>query len=282
MHPELIETFLDLAETRSFNQTAERLGLTQSTVSARVAALEKRVGRRLFSRSRAGTSLTTAGLSFEPHARDLRHAWTEAMRASRDAGNTALSMRIGLQMDLAGPRIGGWVTRFQQLLPEAAFYIELDYSNQMCSDLLAGHLDLAVMFTPRPLPDLHFESIGEVRYRLVSSEGPRRADITPARYIRGEFSAAFDKRHQQLLPHLSAAPLASGQSAAVVGLLTALGGAGFVLEDEAQALIISHGFQLVEDVPTIPQTVYTAIHIRHRHSHASRRLISIIRSQLNS
>ena len=48
MQIELIDTFLDLCETKSFNQTAERLGVTQSTVSGRVKTLEASVGVRLF------------------------------------------------------------------------------------------------------------------------------------------------------------------------------------------------------------------------------------------
>ncbi len=281
MQTELIETFLDLVETRSFNRTADRLGLTQSTVSARIAALEKHVGRKLFARSRAGTSLTTAGLAFEPHARGVRHAWTEALRATRHTGDTALSMRIGLQMDLAGPQIGRWVTSFRQLLPDTAFYLELDYSNQMCADLMSGELDFAVLFSPRTWPDLHFESVGEVLYRLVSSECFRRADIVGQRYVRGSFSPAFEQQHARLFPELCDAPLACGQSAAIVGLLEALGGAAFVLEEEASHLIGRGGFQFVRDAPAIPQTIYAATHLRHRHAHAYRRLISIVRGHLS-
>ena len=73
MQTELIDTFLDLVETRSFHRTAERLNVTQSTISARVLALEQSVGARLFTRSRAGTNLTTEGLKFEAHARGMRH-----------------------------------------------------------------------------------------------------------------------------------------------------------------------------------------------------------------
>jgi DNA-binding transcriptional LysR family regulator len=80
MQIDLLDTFLDLAETRSFHRTAEKLGITQSTVSARVAALEQAVGSRLFDRSRAGTDLTPEGRRFEPHARALRHEWNEAKR----------------------------------------------------------------------------------------------------------------------------------------------------------------------------------------------------------
>ncbi|MGL4321877.1 MAG: LysR family transcriptional regulator, partial [Paracoccaceae bacterium] len=67
MQIELIDTFLDLVETRSFNRTAERLGITQSSVSGRVQALEAATGVRLFNRSRAGTDLSAEGVRFEPH-----------------------------------------------------------------------------------------------------------------------------------------------------------------------------------------------------------------------
>ncbi len=63
MQIELIETFLDLCDTRSFNRTADRMGVTQSTVSGRIKTLEKTLGHRLFIRSRAGTELTTEGLA---------------------------------------------------------------------------------------------------------------------------------------------------------------------------------------------------------------------------
>ena len=65
MQSDQIETFLDLCDSRSFNRTAERLGITQSTVSARIAALEASLDARLFNRSRAGTDLTVEGPSLE-------------------------------------------------------------------------------------------------------------------------------------------------------------------------------------------------------------------------
>jgi DNA-binding transcriptional LysR family regulator len=57
MQTEVIDTFLDLIETRSFHRTAERLQVKQSTISARIAALEATLDSRLFTRSRAGTDL---------------------------------------------------------------------------------------------------------------------------------------------------------------------------------------------------------------------------------
>jgi DNA-binding transcriptional LysR family regulator len=281
MQPELLETFLDLVETRSFNRTADRLGLTQSTVSARVQALEAALGARLFTRSRAGTDLTTEGLKFEPHARGLRHAWGEAQRSVGPSGTAAFTLRVGIQHDLAAGRIGDWISEFRRTLPETAFYIEPDYSAQMCADLATGTLDFAVLYSPRALPDLHFTSIGSVTYRLISSDTDRCADLSPDRFIRANYAPAFDASHRQLLPDLTeAAPLASGQNATVAGMLMALGGAAFVLEDTASALAGS-GFRRVADVPPIAQPVFTATHLRHRTSALHRRLLKIVERQLN-
>jgi DNA-binding transcriptional LysR family regulator len=277
MQTELIETFLDLIETRSFHRTAERMGVTQSTVSGRVQALESALGARLFSRSRAGTDLTTEGLKFEAHARGLRHAWTEAQRAVAPAASTtALSLRIGIQNDLAAGRIGDWVGQLRVAFPDCSFYVEPDYSAQMCADLATGVLDYAVLYTPRALPDLYFASLGDVTYRLVSTTTDRRAGLDAAGYIRGNYAPAFASAHAQILPEMAGATLASGQEAAVVGLLRALGGAAYVLEDSAGRLVAEGVARAVEDVPPITQPVYAAMHLRHRPSRLHRRLTRLV------
>lgn len=81
----LIETFLDLMETRNFNRTAERLNITQSTVTHRINALEAMFARKLFARNKGGTQPTAAGLRFLDHAKALQHQWHEATRAVETA-----------------------------------------------------------------------------------------------------------------------------------------------------------------------------------------------------
>lgn len=282
MQIELIQTFLDLMETRSFNRTAERLGITQSTVSGRVAALEQALGTRLFERSRAGTGVTAEGLRFEPHARLLLHGWTEARRAAAPTAQAARMLRIGIQNDLAADRIGDWVQAFQHALPGFGFYIEPDYSTQMCRDLESGMLDFAVMYTPHPHPDLHFTTLGEVAYVLIGSDVDTRQALTPGRYIRAAYSPAFEAAHRQVLPELGDTPLASGANAAVAGLLTTLGGAAFVLEETAERLIAGGGFRRVADVAPIGQPVYAAVHLRHRSETTYRRLTRNVARQFNA
>ena len=278
MQIELIETFLDLCETRSFHRTADRLGVTQSTVSGRIRALEQALDRRLFTRGRAGTELTTEGLMFAPHARSLRLGWAEALAATRQAGDSALTLRIGLQNDLAANHLGDWVGAFRAAFPGVSFYVEPDYSASMCAEVAGGHLDLALLFTPKPQPDLHFESVGEIAYRMVSSDTDRLAEVRPDRYILPNYSPAFAQTHALLHPRFAAAQVGSGQNAAVAGLPRQLGGATYVLDRTARELTAAGEAREVRDAPPITQTVFAALHLRNRHRSTHRRLVRILKS----
>ncbi len=280
MNIEQVLTFLDLVETNSFNATAERLGVTQSTISNRVRSLETAIGKRLFTRSRAGTRLTGAGVRFEHHARTLQQEWNEAQRSVQSADNFARSLRIGVQMDIAPDAIGRWVQAFRKTMPDTSFYIEPDYSIQMSADLLAGGLDIGIMFAPRHFPDLHNERVGDVTYRMVSTLTDRLAEVRPERYIYGNYTPAFDQTHRRLLAdHARAAPVACGQSSAVIALMLALGGSAYVLQETARDAVASGQCHFVEDAEPIVQTVYLAVHIRHRYTQATRKILGIVKTE---
>ena len=280
MNIDQVQTFLDLVDTKSFNATAERLGLTQSTVSSRVQALETDLGKRLFTRSRAGTSLTTAGVRFVHHARTMQQEWNEARRSVQSAGNFSQSLRIGVQSDIATSTIGDWVVAFRKALPKAAFYIEADYSVQMSADLLAGDLDIGIMFAPRHFPDIHNERVGDITYRMVSTQTDKLAQVTTAAYIYANYTPAFDEMHRRLMPeHARNAAVACGHSIATCTLLRSLGGSAYILEDYAHDMVAQGECQFVVDAEPISQSVYMAVQTRHRHSVATQKITRIIREQ---
>ena len=277
MQIELIETFLDLCESKSFNQTADRLGVTQSTVSGRVKALEAAVGRKLFTRSRAGTALTTEGLRFEPHARALRHGWTTALNATRDSAMAGVTMRIGIQHDLVAKDILPLLTGLRRVLPDTAILFEADYSVQMCADLASGVQDIGILYSPRPQPDLFFETLGEVSYVMVSDHAGRLRDVDRSRYILANYAPAFAHSHDALLPQMAHVSVSIGQNAAMVDLLTSLGGAAYVMRHSANALVDTGHWRIVSDAPVITQPVFAGVNMRNRHRAAYRKMLNLLR-----
>lgn len=276
----LIETFLDVMETRNFNRTAERLNITQSTVTHRIKALEALFNRQLFTRNKGGTAPTAAGLRFLDHAKALRHQWHEAAREMENAGAYERSMRLGIQADLAEVFTGEWLVGIRASLPTTSIYLEADYSNQMNRDLATGDLDLAILYTPHYLPDLHYEKIGDFDYMLVSTEARLVSGLKQETYIQAVYSPAFDRAHRLALPHLSAAPLASGQNTVLTGLLKTLGGAAYIMAPSAKQFAAEGIAHPVEDAPVIPQAVYAATSVRTRHAPQHRHIIGAMRRLL--
>ena len=63
---------IEVADTGSFSQAGARLGVSKSTISQRVAQLERRLGLGLFNRSTRHVSLTGNGQVYLEHCRRVR------------------------------------------------------------------------------------------------------------------------------------------------------------------------------------------------------------------
>lgn len=98
-----IRYFIAVADHGSFRGAADRLDVTQPALTAQVASLEKLLETQVFERSRAGTSLTSAGRELLPSARRV----LEEVRGFGDlaqslTGGAAGTYRMGVTPTL-GP-----------------------------------------------------------------------------------------------------------------------------------------------------------------------------------
>ncbi|CCV09433.1 Transcriptional regulator, LysR family [Mesorhizobium metallidurans STM 2683] len=277
MQIELLDTFLDLIETRNFNRTAERLGITQSTVSSRIRTLEALLEKQLFIRGKSGTEPTVAGLRFEEHARAVRLRWLDARREIQAVGKFDRLIRIGIQFELYERVLEGWLEWVRATMPKLAIYVEIDYSNQMILDLTTGSLDLAVLYSPQYFPDMHYEQIAEENFVMVSTRSIAWSEVKPADYIRANYSAFFNRAHKQMLPELENSPVSTGNGGAVVYLLRSRGGTAFVTESVATKLRQEGVAHPIADAPKISHPIYSAVHVRHHHSHTHVRLLKALK-----
>ena len=101
MDTELARTFMMVVSAGNFISAAERLHVTQSTVSARIRLLEEQLGCSLFIRNKAGTTLTPSGKQFQKHAATLVRT---VERARQDVG---IPRRFSASLTV-GARVGLW------------------------------------------------------------------------------------------------------------------------------------------------------------------------------
>jgi DNA-binding transcriptional LysR family regulator len=93
-----VRTFTAAADAGQFQEAAADLSITQQAVSKRIAALEKDLGVRLFTRTARGAQLSIDGQAFLPHARALLQAEERAAASVRPG-------RRALRVDVIGRRI---------------------------------------------------------------------------------------------------------------------------------------------------------------------------------
>lgn len=109
----VVRTFVAVAEAGQFREAAAALAVTQQAVSKRVAALERELGVRLFTRTARGARLTVDGQAFLPHARDL-------LRAEERAAASVRPGRRALRVDVIGRRLApaGLLSGFRRAHPD--------------------------------------------------------------------------------------------------------------------------------------------------------------------
>jgi len=139
--PVLLRTFLAIADTRSFTRAAQRLGISQPTVSQHVRRLEQAAKRQLVSRDTREVRLTDNGDAMAGFARTILAAHAEA--DSYFSGSAMRGrLRFGAADDLAITTLPRILRHFRQQNPQVNLELTVDQSGPLHRRLQAGHLDL--------------------------------------------------------------------------------------------------------------------------------------------
>lgn len=139
--PVLLRTFLAIADTRSFTRAAQRLGISQPTVSQHVRRLEQAAKRQLVARDTREVWLTDNGDAMAGFARTILAAHAEA--DSYFSGSAMRGrLRFGAADDLAITTLPRILRHFRQQNPQVNLELTVDQSGPLYRRLQAGHLDL--------------------------------------------------------------------------------------------------------------------------------------------
>jgi DNA-binding transcriptional LysR family regulator len=145
---ELLRAFVAVAECGGFHRAAERLNLTQSTVSQQIKRLEVETKRPLFRRTTRSVALTDEGEMLLGDARRLLHL-EEAARLRLAAPRLSGTVRLGVVEEVAGGSLPPALGRFAALHPGVKLEVHIGVSADLIEQLNAGRLD--VVFAKRPL-----------------------------------------------------------------------------------------------------------------------------------
>lgn len=144
VHLDLLRSFFQIAEHGSLNKAAERLRVSQSTLTRQMQALEHELGGKLLERRSTGVALTGTGNLLLERARPalatLDAALGEARRLARGQSST---LRIGYLQSAAGEYLNPALAVLRRQHPDVKLKL-LDLSpGEQIAALRRGEIDLA-------------------------------------------------------------------------------------------------------------------------------------------
>lgn len=164
-----LEYFVQVVDAGSFSRGAAALHLAQPSLSRQVAQLEDELGQRLLVRTGRGVVPTEAGEALLVHARAMLDIARRARDELRDlhaspSGRVIVGLPPRVAMRLSAPL----VQRFRERFPRAVVSVSEGLSQHLREWLIAGRLDMALLFDPPASPALSYQVLAREPLLLVA------------------------------------------------------------------------------------------------------------------
>ena len=161
--------FVTVVDAGSFSRGAVVLNLAQPSLSRQIALLESDLGQRLLVRTGRGAAPTEAGQALLVHARamlDIARRARDELREMDESpgGRVVVGMPPRVALGLSTPLI----QRFREKFPRAVISVLEGLSVALRESLIAGKLDMALLFDPAASPLLTFQPLMRERLLLVA------------------------------------------------------------------------------------------------------------------
>ena len=255
MDTELARTFLTVITSGSFISAADRLHVSQSTVSTRIHTLEDQLGCTLFVRNKAGTTLTSAGRQFQRHAATLVRTIEQARHdigiPEGFSGTLVVGGRIGLWEEF----LLKWLQLMREARPEISVRAESGLEPELMQGLIEGRIDIGVMYTPQSRPGLKLEQLFEEKLVMVSTDPKGKPEPQPG-YVYVDWGPEFYARHSACFPNFGGPPLTA--NIGWLGLQHVLenGGSGYFPKRIVQPHLKAKRLSLIEKAPEFSMPAY--------------------------
>ena len=168
MHTDQIRLLLDLAQTHSFNQTAERHFTTQQSISYSVKQLEKELNVKIFNRSNAGVTFTPEGERVLQCAQQMHDAYQElrnSLQQSYEQPEPLSRIRLYVSSVLLESDLPEIIKQFNKIYPTTSLIIKEVPHDAILPSLADDSCDMAAWFIN--LVYLEREAAAYNKYRFV-------------------------------------------------------------------------------------------------------------------
>jgi DNA-binding transcriptional LysR family regulator len=166
-----LQAFYWAATAANFLVAAERLHVSQSSLSKRIVELETQLGKQLFDRSGHRASLTEAGAQLLPMARRLLSMADDIRLQMTDEQGLRGHCRFGVGELAALTWLPDLVAHVGKLYPELVLEPFVDLGTRLEQRVEAGELDFAIVAGYSSRSIIASQGIGKVRFSWAAAPG---------------------------------------------------------------------------------------------------------------
>src|SRR5207249_5983723 len=164
--------FLAVAQAGSFSRAADRLGISQPSVSQQMRDLEAGLRVPLFQRRGKRILLTPRGLIFQEHARAFLHQLENFLQElNSEPGQLRGELHLGVIPVLNVPLVPHLLGSFTVDHPSISITVEEISSTEIETALEEGRLDVGLGFLTHHSPNLSYERLSTDEYALIVPTG---------------------------------------------------------------------------------------------------------------
>ena len=251
----LARTFLEIVASGNFVRAAERLHVTQTTVSVRVQTLEELLGRKLFVRNKAGATLTPAGEQFMRYAPLLLQVWERARQQVAVPPGLRAVVVVGGELTLWTPLLLDWLVWMRRSAPQLALRAHVGLPEALMNQVAEGVIDIAVLYAPQHRPGLKIEKLMEEKLVLVSAPR-RRGKAAAGDYVYVDWGPEFAAHHNLAFPERANPGTYVGLGPLGLQLILRDGGSGYFRQHAVAPYLRTGRLTLVRGAPEFLYPAY--------------------------
>ncbi|MFZ4713371.1 MAG: LysR family transcriptional regulator [Bacteriovoracaceae bacterium] len=176
--PQELKYFIELSSTLNFSRAAERLGVTQPTLSLSIKNLENHLGLALFIRNKNGVTLTKAGQRFVQGARELLQNWDSLVReVNKEQNEISGRYVLGCHSAVAQYSLPNILPELLQKNPGLEITLKHDLSRKITEQVISFEIDFGIVINPVKHPDLVVIPLGKDEVTFFEKQGNKNSDI---------------------------------------------------------------------------------------------------------